>query len=74
MGEDNLRGAFFDTHYLYNIESPDDIQINAISIDSDYKIDINTPILIKYRQGVFCQVYKIDYSGLTSIEDEYVKK
>lgn len=64
VGEDNLKGAFFDTHYLYNVEPPTDTSINQISIDSDYEIELNTLVSIKYRKGIFCEIYKIDYSSL----------
>lgn len=59
-----LRRSFFDFHDLYNIETTDDIQLNQISIDTDYKIDINTRVQIKYRKGLFCEMYKVDYSYL----------
>lgn len=63
-GEENLKGAFFDTHYIYNVDAPDNLPITQISIDSDYKIDINTRVFIEYRKGVFCDMYKINYSKL----------
>lgn len=59
-----LRRSFFDFHDLYNIETTDDIQLNQISIDTDYKIDINTRVLINYRKGIFCEIFKVDYSYL----------
>lgn len=59
-----LRRSFFDFHDLYNIETTDDIQLNQISIDTDYKIDINTRVLINYRKGLFCEIFKVDYSYL----------
>lgn len=65
VGNDILeRSVFFDFHELYNIETTDDIQIDQISIDTDYKIDINTRVQIKYRKGLFCEMYKVDYSYL----------
>lgn len=64
-GNDQLeRSVHFDFHELYNIETTDDIQIDQISVDSDYKIDINTRVQIKYRKGLFCEIYKVDYSYL----------
>jgi len=70
VGEDSsLKGAYFDTHYIYDIETTNNTTISQISIDSDYKIKANTHVLIKYRKGIFCEIYKIDYSTLTSIED-----
>jgi hypothetical protein len=68
-GEDNLRGAFFDTHYLYQISPLDNVSLNQISIDSDYKIDNNTAVWIEYREGLFCEIYKIDYSRLARASD-----
>lgn len=62
--EDSLKGAFFDRHSVYTVDSPEYININKISIDNDYKIEIGTPISIKYREGLFCKIYKIDYSKL----------
>lgn len=59
-----LRRSFFDFHDLYNIETIDDIQLNQISIDTDYKIDLNIRIPIMYRKGLFCEMYKVDYSYL----------
>lgn len=69
VGEDSLKGAFFDTHHIYDIERPNNTTISEISIDSDYKIKANTHVLIKYRKGIFCEIYKIDYSSLISMED-----
>ncbi len=65
VGNDILeRSVFFDFHELYNIETTDDIQLNQISIDTDYKIDLNIRIPIMYRKGLFCEMYKVDYSYL----------
>ncbi len=63
-GNDSLMGSFFDFHELYNIDTADDIQIDQISIDTDYKIDLNIRIPIMYRKGLFCEIYKVDYSYL----------
>ena len=59
-----LRRSFFDFHDLYNIETTDDIQLDQISIDTDYKIDLNIRIPIMYRKGLFCEIFKVDYSYL----------
>ena len=66
--EENLKGSFFDVHHIYAIDAPDNIPLNQISVDSDYKIDVNTRVFIKYRKGVFCNAYKVDYSRLTLAE------
>ena len=71
IGNDHLRGAFFDRHNLYRIKTQDDVLIEEISIDTDYDyVDINDKVSIKYRKGVFAVIYKVNYSTLSKNELE----
>lgn len=66
--KDCLGNAFprfdeFDEHYAYEIDAPSGYTIDQITIDTDYGVfEKGNVIRIKYRQGLFAPIYRVDYS------------
>ena len=51
-----------DEHYAYEIDSPSGYTIDQITIDTDYGVfEKGNVIRIKYRQGLFAPIYRVDY-------------
>ncbi|MBQ9735219.1 MAG: hypothetical protein IJV96_00350 [Clostridia bacterium] len=69
-GEDPLKGAFFDRHYLYDIKGAENFQIDQLSIDTDYGlVEKGTTVILCYRKGAFVPLFKIDYSKMPRVDD-----
>ena len=52
-----------DEHYAYEIDAPSGYTIDQITIDTDYGVfEKGNVIRIKYRQGLFAPIYRVDYS------------
>ena len=52
-----------DEHYAYEIDAPSGYTIDQINIDTDYGVfEKGNVIRIKYRQGLFAPIYRVDYS------------
>lgn len=64
-GEDSFLGSWFDIDYIYDVQSPENISIDQISIDSDYGLKNEGEIIsIRYRKGLFATIYRVEYSKM----------
>lgn len=68
LGEDNKNPIPFEKHYIYKAVFSKELPLTQISVDADYGlIENGTVIRIKYRQGLFAPIYRIDYSQFERI-------